>query len=192
MIEFFRFLDDHNGSFMVIITFIYVIATIAIWKANSKSAKATQEQIEESKKQFEETNRLACIPYLQIEKSNTGNVDFEITLPPSIEGNREIIRLPIESPTLIIKNVGNGSATNINFDFSYDDSQIDTGTLPINAIMKGDRYFVRCILPKEISKAKLKLYYNDYIGNEYTQIVTLSFYKNYLSSYENDMPRLLE
>lgn len=57
MIDFFRFLDDHNGSFMVIITIIYVIATIAIWKANSKSAKATQEQIEESKKQFEESNR---------------------------------------------------------------------------------------------------------------------------------------
>ena len=37
---------------MVIITGIYVIATIAIWRANSKSAKAANQQLVEMKNQF--------------------------------------------------------------------------------------------------------------------------------------------
>lgn len=47
---------------MVILTFVYVIATIAICIFNYKSAKATREQIAESKRQFEEVNR----PYVNI------------------------------------------------------------------------------------------------------------------------------
>lgn len=42
---------------MVIITLIYVIATIAICAANIKSAKATRDQLAESKRQFEEEHR---------------------------------------------------------------------------------------------------------------------------------------
>lgn len=42
---------------MVIITTIYVIATIFICKANIKSANATREQVAEQKRQFDETNR---------------------------------------------------------------------------------------------------------------------------------------
>ena len=37
---------------MVLITFIYVVATIEICRANIKSAEATKEQLEESKRQF--------------------------------------------------------------------------------------------------------------------------------------------
>ena len=42
---------------MVIITGVYVIATILICMANIKSAKATREQVVESKRQFDEENR---------------------------------------------------------------------------------------------------------------------------------------
>ncbi len=42
---------------MVIITTIYVIATIFICKANLKSAEATKEQLEESKRQFEQNKQ---------------------------------------------------------------------------------------------------------------------------------------
>lgn len=42
---------------MVIITFVYVIATIFICAANIKSAKATRDQLAESKRQFDEENR---------------------------------------------------------------------------------------------------------------------------------------
>lgn len=42
---------------MVIVTFIYVVATIFICVANIKSAKATRDQLAESKRQFDEANR---------------------------------------------------------------------------------------------------------------------------------------
>lgn len=48
---------------MVIITFVYVVATIFICMANIKSAKATREQLAESKRQFDESNR----PRIEVE-----------------------------------------------------------------------------------------------------------------------------
>lgn len=42
---------------MVAITFVYVVATIFICYANMKSAKATREQIEETKRQYNEEHR---------------------------------------------------------------------------------------------------------------------------------------
>ena len=52
---------------MVVITAIYVGATIAIWFANNKSARMTEKQLEESRSQFEEAKRLECMPFLQLE-----------------------------------------------------------------------------------------------------------------------------
>lgn len=51
---------------MVLITFIYVVATIEICRANIKSAEATKEQLEESKHQFAENERLQMMPYFEI------------------------------------------------------------------------------------------------------------------------------
>lgn len=54
---FIGFLDLHSGSLTFLITFVYVVATIVICRANIKSAVATREQVSEQKKQFEEENR---------------------------------------------------------------------------------------------------------------------------------------
>ena len=62
MLEIIRFLDAHNGALMVIITFVYVGATIAICVANLRSASATRAQLEETKRQYEEEHR-AYISY---------------------------------------------------------------------------------------------------------------------------------
>lgn len=48
---------------MVIITAIYVIATIAICLANIKAANASKDQLNEMRKQYEEENR----PFIEIE-----------------------------------------------------------------------------------------------------------------------------
>lgn len=48
---------------MVGITLIYVIATIAIWRANKKSISIMEQQVAEMKKQYEEDNR----PRIEIE-----------------------------------------------------------------------------------------------------------------------------
>lgn len=60
------FLNGNGQALMVLITAIYVIATINISNANIKSAEATKEQITQSKRQFEESKRLQVMPYLQL------------------------------------------------------------------------------------------------------------------------------
>lgn len=57
MLQIIKFLDAHDGSILVIITFVYTVATIAICWANMKSANATREQLAEEKRQHEEDNR---------------------------------------------------------------------------------------------------------------------------------------
>ena len=54
---------------MVVITAIYVVATIYISRANIKSADATREQLVESKRQYEDKKRLEIMPYLQFEQT---------------------------------------------------------------------------------------------------------------------------
>ena len=73
---------------MVGITAVYVIATIFICWANINSAKATREQVAESKRQFDEANRAFVV------------VSFEI------------IRSGLA--TLCVQNCGNRIAQNVN------------------------------------------------------------------------------
>lgn len=70
MMQIIEYLDVHNGSLMVIITFVYVVATVAICVANLRSAKATRDQLEESKRQYEEEHR-AFISYELIYENRT-------------------------------------------------------------------------------------------------------------------------
>ena len=46
-----QWLNDNNGALMVLITLVYVIATIGISRSNRLSAEASRKQIEESQKQ---------------------------------------------------------------------------------------------------------------------------------------------
>ena len=77
---------------MVIITAIYVIATIFICKANIKSANATREQVAEQKRQFDESNRAYV------------TVHFEVT--------------PSKLYTLCVCNHGNKVAKNVHLEIS--------------------------------------------------------------------------
>lgn len=63
---FHDWIEQYSNSLMVLITFIYVVATIEICRANIKSAEATKEQLEESKHQFAENERLQMMPYFEI------------------------------------------------------------------------------------------------------------------------------
>ena len=49
--------SNSSNQLMVIITSIYVVATIVICVANLQSAKATRGQVAEQQRQFDETNR---------------------------------------------------------------------------------------------------------------------------------------
>lgn len=52
-----NWLNDNNGALMVLITVIYVIATISISHSNRKSAEASRKQLEASQKQLETSQK---------------------------------------------------------------------------------------------------------------------------------------
>ena len=82
MEKIFNFLESYSGAFTFLITVVYVIATVFIYSANKKAANASRAQIAESQKQFEETKRLECMPFLQMEISHDNHrFDFEMELP---------------------------------------------------------------------------------------------------------------
>ena len=60
--KFIYWLNDNNGFVMAVLTLVYVVATILICVFNAKSAKATNAQTLESKKQFRDSNRPNIIP----------------------------------------------------------------------------------------------------------------------------------
>ena len=74
-------INNNQGFMMVVLTAVYVIATIAICLFNYKSAQATREQVAESARQFEETNRAFLTVYADFIRnglfvlcvSNSGN-----------------------------------------------------------------------------------------------------------------------
>ena len=59
--KFIEFLNDNSGALTFLVTAVYVIATIFICWANIKSANAAREQVEESKHQFQESNRAVIV-----------------------------------------------------------------------------------------------------------------------------------
>ena len=65
---------------MVGITAVYVIATIFISVANIRSAKATREQLAESKRQYDDKRSLEVMPYIQVESIDERLFDYRLSL----------------------------------------------------------------------------------------------------------------
>ena len=194
------FIDDHNGFFMVLITLVYMIATIAIWKANKQSAKAAEkqiqqakEQLKESERQFEESQRLKWQPFLQMEEISTINdkKSFYIYLPLYYDDTEEYHHQGCVRRFFVLKNLGNGNAINLYYSWDgYPESKNETAIPPINAIMHGDEYGIKLsVHPKFQGRSCLTFYYNDLIGYEYYQKVFLIIDGTKIS-VENDIPYL--
>ena len=191
--EIIELLESYSGALTVIVTVVYVIATIFICVANIKSAKASRDQIAESQRQFEETKRLECMPFLQMEISyDNVTPEFDLQLPLCSKD----IKYPIRK-TVKLKNVGNGTATTITYSWNYKGNNISKIDYPpINAIMKGDAYYILICcdanetLPFETS-ATLTFQYNDLLGYTYEQKIILHFDPNKLLWCENDIPEYL-
>ena len=176
---FIEFLESYSGALTVIVTVVYVIATIFICVANRKSAKASHDQIAESQKQFEETKRLECMPFLQMEISyDYHRPDFDMALPFCNENSEYSI-----SKIVKLKNIGNGTATNIVYSWECKATKsISTDYPPINAIMEGDTYYVLicCDTNETLSsetRATLTLQYKDLLGYSYEPLLYSNCYK---------------
>lgn len=173
---------------MVIITAVYVGATIFICVFNGKSAKASMKQVEDSIIQFEANRRLQAMPFLQLEipRENTAP-SFDIEL----NGDNEAVDFLYY--TVKLKNIGNGTAVSIIYSWEDRESNIKIEPFPINAIMQGDSYCFQLLINYEnnsVLTSKIMWKYMDLLGNSYEQMAILSVEHDFLS-IENDTPRFL-
>lgn len=183
---------------MVIITSIYVVATVLIWCANRKSANATKEQVIMAQQHYDETKRLQALPFLQLEKNNANPITSDITIDLPVE--KEYALFEIGFDTFLLRNVGNGSAVNLVYTWESADKTITKNDYPnINAIGANLQYSVKFSFlaseKKEIPQlnAVLILQFEDILGNAYQQkiLFDLSVKENTSSLvdfYENNPP----
>ena len=199
MEEILNFLQTYSGAFTFIITVVYVIATIFIMWANIRAANASRKQIDESQKQFDTTSRLQCMPFLQLEFAH-GDSKLDCQLEISLRKGERCYFLNNKAK---IKNVGNGTATNIIYTWENeslpqksDEYLVEVDVLPINAIMQGDEYFSLLTIYTKADveypqRGKLTFEYNDMLGNTYEQQVWITISKGGASSFDNNQPRFL-
>ena len=149
--------------------------------------------LQQSQKQFDESKRLEYQPFLQMEliKDWTGDItDY-------------LIRIPLEKDSYQysyslckIKNVGNGTATNIIFTWkSEEPSASDSVPFPVNAVMSGDEYLFKVCTTESKPDGKpprieFEWEFEDILGNSYEQKSILNYNYSEIDSIDNDPPRL--
>lgn len=166
---------------MVGITLVYVIATIVICSANITSAKGAKDQLDESRRQYEEGKRLENMPFLhfeicQFEKAKIFGdmMDFMLGLK-IMEMNKDDEVQTIEK-RIIIKNVGKGTAKDIYYVWNN-----------MTASYKRDDLRFRVLQPGENKKGMIVLYYHSNMEN-FPEVSVDMRYKDLLNNcYEQRM-----
>lgn len=177
------FLNDNEGALMVIITFVYVIATCFICWANLRSAKASKDQLAEMKREHEETIRYGIMPFLQMEDTAESGYSFMMDLP--LADQSEVDWEP--GNIVRVKNIGNGAATNLTYTW-IGSNMVTTmnDAFPVNAIKADGEYKIYISFPCVKTKldgaiGTLTLHFDDMRGYSYNQRMTISYMLN--SSY---------
>lgn len=182
--EFVAFLNVNEGALMIIITFVYVVATIMICIFNGYSAKATREQVSESQRQFEETKRLEYRPYFDIEPVDNSfeyNIyDSDIILHLGSVHPNECV---MQSEWFRIKNIGAGSAISLSYRWEPKNYEMQIGELPFVTLEKGEMKAAGVHIQIELhpeytaykTQASLIIAYQDLLENKYEQEVVLAY-----------------
>ena len=169
---------------MVIITFVYVVATILICIFNGRSAKATNNQVSESQRQYEETKRLEHRPYFDVvsveDVSERNLFDSDILL---FLGKQHSDTCTILPEWIMMKNIGAGTAINLTYSWKSNNSEKQTGVFPFSTFEKNETRTVGIhvnveLLPQFASynaEASLILHYQDLLENRYEQEIALFF-----------------
>lgn len=185
---------------MVIITGIYVVATIVISKANITSAKAAQNQVLESRRQFEESQRLQIMPFLQISFRRANRVltipDLNLLISSGEMKTGEM--LYVSELEMSIENVGLGPAKDIAYQWYDTKNKFDRGRFPVQALCSRDDCAVQIdfSLPEsecmkyseERLEPKIILHFKDLLENNYSQELNLGFHIRDKESFFNDSP----
>lgn len=183
---------------MVIITAIYVVATILICIANFMSAKATREQIDESKKQHKETQRLQALPYLQVafddgitNEDNSPQTPYTFLDISDANEDDKVTAIRYIS----FKNVGLGLLHHTKLTWDSKDRKDDGYpekdiVIPphvqwgFNALISAKKPESNDPLKKKSSKCYFKVEYEDLLGNKYRQQVEVIFVISYTELHE--------
>lgn len=160
---------------MVGITAVYVVATVLILLANRKAVKAAKEQLEESKREFEETRRLGLMPYICFSESSNSLTDYFCHLDVGDDAKRESsyhVRVDI-------KNIGLGTAKDITCLYCNFDNVCDI-PFPIIALQNREHCSMRLIFhyPSDTfmyNTAYLVLRYKDLLDRAYEQKIGFEF-----------------
>lgn len=170
---------------MVIITLVYVVATIFICRANLNSAKASHDQLEESKRQFRESKRLELMPYLHLSVEEdtdiAWNCDYNITLSGGNSQKHCTEKTP--SPEkIVVRNIGLGNAKEISLSWKKPEGTIKKENLPFSTLMVGETKKIAVFFWIEHSEkesvheeANLSFNYSDLLNNHYEQVLTVTF-----------------
>lgn len=171
------YLNNNEGALMVIITFVYVVATCFICGANMRSAKASKAQLEEMKNEHDETIRYGIMPFLQIEEISEVEHDFYLELPlvDKTQADWEM------GSVVRVKNIGNGAATNLTYTWESENMPtVVNDTFPINAIKADGEYQIALSFDSMKSKigsnlGTLILHYDDMRGYSYNQRMVFTY-----------------
>ena len=190
---------------MVGITLVYVIATIAIWFANHKSARATEKQLIESKRQFDETKRLEHMPYMQVSFGEWKTSDERGSYFPNmwLNINRTADNHASSSGMSIdVTNIGLGLAVNIKCKWisaGIEQEQHLSASLLKRGECCNSTFIISAAIPEkepQYADTSLIICFDDFLGNHYEQTVDISFqiHPHHISlvQYSTKPPKYIE
>lgn len=190
---------------MVGITLVYVIATIAIWFANHKSARATEKQLIESKRQFDETKRLEHMPYMQVSFGEwITNGERGSYLPNMwLNINRTADNHASSSGMSIdVTNIGLGLAVNLKCQWVSGDIKQEqhlSASLLKQEECCTSTFIISAAVPDkepQYAETSLIICFDDFLGNHYEQTVDISFqiHPHHISlvQYSTKPPKYIE
>ncbi len=190
---------------MVGITLVYVIATIAIWFANHKSARATEKQLIESKRQFDETKRLEHMPYMQVSFGEwITNGERGSYLPNMwLNINRTADNHASSSGMSIdVTNIGLGLAVNLKCQWVSGDIKQEqhlSASLLKQEECCTSTFIISAAVPDkepQYAETSLIICFDDFLGNHYEQTVDISFqvHPHHISlvQYNTKSPKYIE
>lgn len=170
------FLNQNNGALMVLITVAYVIATCFIVRENRISANAAKQQLEEMKLQYKETKKSDVFPYLTFARWPE-RCECNISLYLGEEDSDA----PVGSYNFTVKNIGKGSAINLQYKWINLIKAETQGRFSFNGLGVGDINSVRISFSRSnsceeaYSTAILELIYCDLLDNKYSQNIEFEF-----------------
>lgn len=158
---------------MLLVTFVYVVATIFIYKANIESACAAREQIEESRRQFKETTRLNLMPFFEFEVAEKSIYGSEVAPLNLVIPKGDAF---YASREYIIRNIGLGTAKNITYRCINLTESLEGDLKKVSAIKSNDLKYITLDY-KTLQKEKIKLlvivHFQDLLNNNYTQNIEI-------------------